>query len=82
MKTGLILLVPEQGPELDEQRANAPVLDLAPDELRLATSEVEVAYGWWEMLARGAGRVHAAHARWDEGRKGWAPTTPPVHVHG
>lgn len=82
MKTGLILLVPEHGPELDEQRASAPVLDLTPDETRLATSDVEAAYGWWEMLARGAGRVQAVHARWDEARRGWAPTSPPVHVCG
>jgi hypothetical protein len=80
MKTGLILLVTNH--DLNEEQASAPVQDFSPDEVRLATSEIEAAYGWWELLARGAGRVQAVRARWDDHQQSWTPTSAPLHVCG
>jgi len=69
MKKGVILYVAEgreglsDWPDLAAQQQN-----LKADALCIATSETEVAYGWWQMLARGMHQVSCVRAAYDASR--------------
>lgn len=81
MKTGLIVFAPAQAACIDDW-APAQVLGLVADEVRLATTEAELAHGIWELRARGAGRVRCVWALWDGARGAWSPQCEPRHVCG
>ena len=81
MKTGLILYVPQHHRRLDDF-AIAQVIDLAPDLIRLATSDEEMAYQWWSLLARGMRKVECVVAEWDGVRQAWSPQCQPLRLCG
>jgi len=81
MKTGLIVFVPQHRDLLDDWAATQ-VLALCPDEVRLATSDAEVSYQWWQLLARGVRKVECVRAAWDGARQAWSPQHPPVRLWG
>ena len=81
MKTGLIIFVPEHRDRLDDWPATA-VLSLSPDEVRLATTDAEVSYQWWQLLTRGMRKVECVRAAWDGVRHAWSPRHEPFRLCG
>jgi len=93
MKTGLIVYVPEShrrpGPSpadpLDDRYGDwsePRVIQLTPDRVTLATTEAELAYGWWWLLSRGMRKVECVRATWDGARQAWSPQTEPFRLCG
>ncbi len=66
MKKGLILYVSEGRDELNEwMDLTAEKKLLNVDDVCLATSETELAYGWWYMLTRGMQQISCMRASYD-----------------
>ncbi|MCK8600464.1 hypothetical protein [Desulfoferrobacter suflitae] len=66
MKKGIILYVAEGREELDEwMDLSAEKKRLEADDVCLATSESELAYGWWYMLTRGMQQISCLRASYD-----------------
>jgi hypothetical protein len=66
MKKGIILYVTNGKDEVNEWMdlsAEKKLLDV--DDICLATSEIDVAYGWWRMLTRGMQHVSCMTANYD-----------------
>lgn len=69
MRKGIIFYVVEgketpmasDGPELDRLARR-----LGVNAVRLASSEDEIAYGWWQLVTKGVQEVMCAKARLDE----------------
>ena len=61
MKNGLIVFTPAPCDHIDDW-AEHRVVGLLADEVRLATTEAEIAHCLWELRARGAGRVRCVRA--------------------
>mgnify|MGYP001554970734 CR=1 FL=1 len=81
MKTGLIVYVPEHRDRLDDW-VEPRVLALAPDQVRVATSDDELAYHWWTLIAGGVRKVECVRAAWDGVREAWSPQTQPMRLCG
>lgn len=81
MKNGLIVFTPAPCDHIDDW-AEHRVVGVLADEVRLATTEAEIAHCLWELRARGAGRVRCVWALWDGARGAWAPQCEPRHLCG
>ena len=83
MRTGIIIYVNSQPPgqtalEDLESRADYP----GADETCLATSEAEVSWGWWRLIARGVSRVSCVAATWDDRRRALVTRGAPMRLCG
>ena len=71
MKRGMILYVTEGkevvGAHSDRPDLKAMVSWLGVDAIRLATSEEEIAYGWWQLITRGMQQVSCMKAAYNAG---------------
>mgnify|MGYP000023541964 CR=1 FL=1 len=68
MKTGMILYVTEGKEDVpipDPAELSRTCLSLGVSAVCIATSEDEVAYGWWHLIARGMHRVSCVAAAYD-----------------
>ena len=86
MKKGMILYVTE-GKEKVEMPAGRSDLKeavgcLGVDAIHLATSEEEIAYGWWQLLARGMQQVSCMKAVYNSGRQRLEPFGEPMRLCG
>lgn len=81
MKTGLIVFAPAQAEHIDDW-TRARILGMDADEVRLATTEAELAHGLWEVRARGAARVRYVWADWNASQRAWSPRCEPRHLCG
>ncbi len=83
MKRGMILYVTEgrerigDWPELDKERKL-----LGADAVCLASSESEIAYGWWRLLVSGMQEVSCVRAVYDESRHLLEPWGMPLRLCG
>jgi len=67
MKKGVILYVTEGKEELDEwMELGEEGRKLGADAVCLATSESEIAFGWWQMLTRGMQEVSCRKAAYSK----------------
>lgn len=83
MRTGTIIYVKSGAPcpsELEgfEERAAYP----GADRTCLATTEAELSYGWWQLVARGCGRVQCVWAVYDDRRRTLITQGDPVRLCG
>lgn len=66
MKKGIILYVSEGREDLNDwMDLTITKQGLNADELCLATSETELAYGWWYMVTRGMQHIACMRASYD-----------------
>ena len=83
MKRGLIVYLGQESPPPGDWDARAPVqADLEVDEVRIATSEPEVCFEWWRLLARGVARIQLVHGRYDAAQNRLVPTGERCRVSG
>jgi hypothetical protein len=88
MKKGLIVFITAGREQLDDfaepSFAAAPSLpELQAEEIRLACSGPEIAYQWWQLLARGMRLVHCVGGTWDPARGiRLQPEIPPLRLCG
>jgi hypothetical protein len=74
MKKGMILYVTGGKDEVDEWMDLASQKELLKvDDICLATSEIELVYGWWRMLTRGMQHVTCMTANYDSANNAIEP---------
>ena len=86
MKKGMILYVTE-GKEEVRMKSHGPdmkaMIDwLGVDAVRLATSEEEIAYGWWQLITRGMQQVSCMKAAYNAGLHRLIPFGEPLRLCG
>lgn len=85
MKKGMILYVTEGKEEMQQREwpnVEEPAIRLGVNAVRLATSEDEIAYGWWELLTRGIHQVSCMKANYDPVRDEIEPWGIPMRLCG
>ncbi len=86
MKKGMILYVTEGKEEVrgqsDRSDLKAMVNWLGVDAIRLATTEEEIAYGWWQLLTRGMQQVSCMKAAYNVGLRKLIPFGEPLRLCG
>jgi hypothetical protein len=86
MKRGMILYVTEGKEEAgmysDRPDLKAMVNWLGVDAIRLATSEEEIAYGWWQLITHGMQQVSCMKAAYNAGLHRLIPFGEPLRLCG
>jgi Zn ribbon nucleic-acid-binding protein len=83
MKKGFILYVTEgknalqDTMDLDETRNR-----LGADRVCLATSESDIAYGWWKMMTQGVHTVFCVRAAYSEAQDAFEIQGTPLRLYG
>lgn len=85
MKKGMIVYVTEGKEEFRPE--NSPILGeasktLGVSEVCVATSEDELAYGWWRLITRGMHQISCIAAAYDAGRDALEPHGAPLRLWG
>jgi hypothetical protein len=86
MKKGMILYVTE-GKEEVRRQSDGPELEatlswLGVDAIRLATSEEEIAHGWWQLITRGMQQVSCMKAAYNVTLRRLEPFGEPLRLCG
>jgi hypothetical protein len=86
MKKGMIFYVTEGKEEVwarpDQPDVRETVTRLGVDAIRLATSEEEIAYGWWQLISRGMQQVSCMKAAYNVGLHRLEPFGEPLRLCG
>jgi len=83
MKRGLIIYVTEGGQCSDDSSGLQRLrCRYRADALRVASSEFDVTYGWWELVTRGMQEVVCVRAKMDEASEGLQVLGPPLRLCG
>lgn len=85
MKTGMILYVTkgkEDVPMQDQSELSRTSRSLDVSAVCIATSEDEVAYGWWHLITRGMHHVSCVAAAYDGARGLFEPHGVPMRLCG
>jgi hypothetical protein len=84
MNKGVILYITEGREEMhqDWPDLKETCRFLGVKTVRLATSEDEIAYGWWEMLTRGIQQISCMRAAYDGGSDRFEPVGAPLRLCG
>jgi len=85
MKTGMVLYVTkgkEDVPLQESWKIGRTSRSLGVAGVCVATSEDELAYGWWRLITRGMHQVHCVAAAYDAGRDVFEPHGLPMRLWG
>jgi hypothetical protein len=85
MKTGMILYVTkgkEDVPIPDPMELSRTSRSMGVSAVCIATSEEEVAYGWWFLITRGMHHVSCVAAAYDGERSLFEPHGMPMRLSG
>ena len=83
MKKGMILYVTEGREALnDEIDLHEQGRELGVDAVYLATSESEIAYGWWQLLTRGMQEISCMTAAFNAPENTVEPLGVPLRLCG
>ena len=86
MKRGMILYVTEGKEEVgmhsDRPDLKAMVTWLGVDAIRLAISEEEIAYGWWQLITHGMQQVSCMKAAYNADLHRLIPFGEPLRLCG
>ncbi len=86
MKTGMILYITEGKDEVPMQPDWPALKDalrlLGVNAIRLATSETEIAYGWWQLVTRGMQQISCMTAAYDARSDRLEPFGAPLRLCG
>jgi hypothetical protein len=85
MKTGMVLYVTKgkEDVSLEESwKLGRTSSSLGVSAVCVATSEDEIAYGWWRLITRGMHQVNCVAAAYDPGRDAFEPHGVPMRLWG
>ncbi|MCU0573737.1 MAG: hypothetical protein MUC41_12180 [Syntrophobacteraceae bacterium] len=85
MKKGMIVYVTEGKEEVPSQESldlGGASRVLGVSEVCVATSEDELAYGWWHLITRGMHQVSCVAAVYDSTRNAFKPHGAPMRLWG
>jgi hypothetical protein len=85
MKTGMVLYVTkgkEDVPLQESWMLGRMSKSLGVAAVCVATSEDEIAYGWWCLITRGMHQVNCVAAAYDPGRDVFEPQGLPMRLSG